>query len=198
MAQVMSNILRFSASLQRQQEGQSSLYPLLALVKAQQRLAGRKTLVYFAEGLQVPKNLDEVFKTAISEANRANVTVYAVDARGLNSSRDSEAARQQLLDAARVSAAQMAKRGAGAVTVDEVMIAENAEESLRANVQSTMAELAQSTGGFLTSPTPTTSRCRCSASRPTSAATTRRPTCRRCRSSTASSGRSPCGSRAPA
>jgi VWFA-related protein len=153
MAQVVSNILRFSASLQRQQEGQSSLYPLLALVKAQQRLAGRKTLVYFAEGLQVPKNLEEVFKTAISEANRANVTVYAVDARGLNSGRDSDAARQQLLDAARVSATQMARRGAGAVTVDEVMIAENAEESLRANVQSTMAELAQSTGGFLTSDT---------------------------------------------
>jgi VWFA-related protein len=153
MAQVISNILRFSASLQRQQEGQSSLYPLLALVKAQQRLAGRKTLVYFAEGLQVPKNLEEVFKTAISEANRANVTVYAVDARGLNSSRDSEHARRQLLDAARVSQTQMAKRGAGAVTIEEVMIAENAEESLRANVQSTMAELAQSTGGFLTADT---------------------------------------------
>ena len=47
----------------------------------------------------------------------------------------------------------MAKRGAGAVSVDEVMIAENAEESLRANVQSTLAELAQSTGGFLTADT---------------------------------------------
>ncbi len=47
----------------------------------------------------------------------------------------------------------MAKRGAGAVTVDEVMIAENAEESLRANVQDTLGELAQSTGGFLTANT---------------------------------------------
>ena len=47
----------------------------------------------------------------------------------------------------------MAKRGAGAVSVDEVMIAENAEESLRANVQDTLAELAQSTGGFLTANT---------------------------------------------
>ena len=43
----------------------------------------------------------------------------------------------------------MAKRGAGAVSVDEVMIAENAEESLRANVQESLNELAQSTGGFL-------------------------------------------------
>ena len=153
MAQVIANTLRFSDSIQRQQQGQSSLYPMLALVKAQGRLAGRKTLIYFSEGLVVPKNLDEVFKTAISEANRANVTVYAVDARGLGSGRDSAAAQAQLLKAARDSQLQMAKRGAGAVSVDEVLIAESAEESLRANVQNTLAELAQSTGGFLSADT---------------------------------------------
>ena len=80
---MIASTLRFSDSIQRQQQGQSSLYPLLALVKTQGRLAGRKTVLYFAEGLVVPKNLEEVFQTAISEANRANVTVYAIDARGL-------------------------------------------------------------------------------------------------------------------
>lgn len=153
MAQVIAATLRFSDSIQRQQQGQSSLYPLLSMVKAQGRLTGRKTLVYFSEGLVVPKNLEEVFKTTISEANRANVTIYAIDARGLNSTRDSEASRSQLLKAAHDSQLQAAKRGGGAVTVDEVMIAENAEESLRANVQDTLGELAQSTGGFLTANT---------------------------------------------
>ena len=76
MAAVVAGILRFTSSIQRQQQGQSSLYPLLGLVKNQSLLAGRKTLIYFSEGLVVPKNLEEVFKTAISEANRANVTVY--------------------------------------------------------------------------------------------------------------------------
>ncbi len=149
MAAVVAGILRFTSSIQRQQQGQSSLYPLLGLVRNQNRLAGRKTLLYFSEGLVVPKNLEEVFKTAISEANRANVTVYSVDARGLSSSRDSDASRDQLLQAARTSQAQMAKRGAGATSVDEVMIAENAEESLRANVQESLNEFAMSTGGFL-------------------------------------------------
>jgi VWFA-related protein len=153
MAQMIASSLRFSDSIQRQQQGQSSLYPMLALVKAQSRLAGRKTLIYFSEGLVVPKNLQEVFEATKSEANRANVTVYAVDARGLNSSRDSEAGRQQLLKAAADSQRQILKRGAGAVTVDEVMIAENAEESLRANVQDTLKELSQATGGFLTANT---------------------------------------------
>jgi VWFA-related protein len=149
MAEVTAGILRFTASIQREQQGQSSLYPILGLVKAQGALAGRKTLIYFSEGLVVPKNLEEVFQTAISEANRNNVTVYAVDARGLSSSKDSDAKRDQMLDAARTAQNQMAKRGAGAVSVDEVMISENAEESLRANVQDTLGELAQSTGGFL-------------------------------------------------
>jgi VWFA-related protein len=153
MAQMIASSLRFSDSIQRQQQGQSTLYPMLALVKAQSRLAGRKTLIYFSEGLVVPKNLQEVFEATKSEANRANVTVYAVDARGLNSSRDSEAGRSQLLKAAADSQRQILKRGAGAVTVDEVMIAENAEESLRANVQDTLAELSQATGGFLTANT---------------------------------------------
>ncbi len=149
MAAVVAGILRFTSSIQRQQQGQSSLYPLLGLVKNQSRLAGRKTLLYFSEGLVVPKNLEEVFKTTISEANRANVTVYSVDARGLSSARDSDASRDQLLQAARTSQQQMAKRGGGAVTDDEVMIAENAEESLRANLQESLNEFAQSTGGFL-------------------------------------------------
>lgn len=149
MAAVVAGILRFTSSIQRQQQGQSSLYPLLGLVKNQSRLAGRKTLLYFSEGLVVPKNLEEVFKTAISEANRANVTVYSVDARGLSSARDSDASRDQMLQAARTSQQQMAKRGGGAVSVDEVMIAENAEESLRANLQESLNEFAQSTGGFL-------------------------------------------------
>lgn len=149
MAAVVAGILRFTGTIQRQQQGQSSLYPLLGMVKAHGRLAGRKTMLYFSEGLVVPKNLEEVFKTAIGEANRANVTVYAIDARGLSASRDSDAARDQLLQAARTSQQQMAKRGAGSVNVDEVMIAENAEESLRANVQESLNEFAQSTGGFL-------------------------------------------------
>jgi VWFA-related protein len=153
MAQMIASSLRFADSIQRQQQGQSTLYPMLGLVKAQGRLAGRKTLIYFSEGLVVPKNLFEVFETTKSEANRANVTIYAVDARGLNSTRDSDAARNQLLKAARDSQAQIQKRGAGAVTVDEVMIAENAEESLRANVQDTLGELSQATGGFLTANT---------------------------------------------
>jgi hypothetical protein len=56
-----------SDSLQRQSEGHSTLYALLAPVKAQGRLSGRKTLLFFSPGLQVPPNLDDVFRTIVSE-----------------------------------------------------------------------------------------------------------------------------------
>jgi hypothetical protein len=50
--------------------------------------------------------------------------------------------------AARASAATMTKTS-GAVTKDEVMASDNAEVSARANVQESIRDLAESTGGFL-------------------------------------------------
>ena len=50
--------------------------------------------------------------------------------------------------AARASASTMTKTS-GAVTKDEVMASDNAEVSGRANVQESIRDLAESTGGFL-------------------------------------------------
>ncbi|HVQ32238.1 MAG TPA: VWA domain-containing protein, partial [Vicinamibacteria bacterium] len=81
---------------QRQVQGETSLRPLLALVKGQESIPGRKTILYFGTGLKVPPAVEELFRTTISEANRANVSVYAVDARGLHVSGDTAAARTAL------------------------------------------------------------------------------------------------------
>ncbi len=83
MADMAVNALRLTETLQREQQGHSSLFAILALAKQQQALAGRKTILFFSEGLQTPPTLEHVLLAAISEANRANVSVYAVDARGL-------------------------------------------------------------------------------------------------------------------
>ena len=83
MANMVVNALRMTDTLQREQQGHSSLFSILALARQQQPLAGRKTILFFSEGIQAPPTLDHVLLAAISEANRANVSVYAVDARGL-------------------------------------------------------------------------------------------------------------------
>ena len=56
MARMDVDALRMTDTLQREQQGQSSLYALLALARQQHRLAGRKTILFFSEGLQVPPN----------------------------------------------------------------------------------------------------------------------------------------------
>jgi VWFA-related protein len=148
-AQAIANMLRLSNSLQRQQQGTTSLYPLLALMRGHETLAGRKTLVYLSEGLQVPPNLDAVFRSTISAANRANVSVYAIDARGLNVERAMAASGDALDQARRASQRSMQSRGAGAVSKEEVFAADTAESALRLNVEQTLADLSESTGGFL-------------------------------------------------
>jgi VWFA-related protein len=152
-AQALSNMLRMANALQRQQMGGSSLYPLMALVKGQETLAGRKTLLYLTERLDVPPNLDAVFRSVISAANRANVSVYTIDARGLTADQEMAATRDALAEAQRVSQETMESRGAGAVSKDEIKLSETAESALRASVEGVLRDLAEGTGGFLTANT---------------------------------------------
>lgn len=148
-AQALVNMIRLSYSLQRQQQGTTSLYPLLALVRGHETLAGRKTLVYLSEGLQVPPSLEAVFRSTISAANRANVSVYAIDARGLNVERAMAASGDALAQAQRASQRTTQGRSGGAVSKDEIYSADTAESALRLNLEGTLADLSESTGGFL-------------------------------------------------
>jgi VWFA-related protein len=134
---------------QVEQRGQSSIYPLMALIKAHGALEGRKALLLFSEGIVVPPNLEEAFRATISEANRANVSVYAIDARGLDPSRSLDSARVTLDRSARNSQRQMTSRGNEPVTIEDVMNSENAEGALRQDTQGTLQMLAEETGGFL-------------------------------------------------
>ena len=149
MRQWTAAALRIADSLQRQAEGQWSLYPLLALVKAQAPLGGRKTLLFFSPGVQAPPNLQDVFRTVVSEANRSNVSVYTVDTRGLQARGDISASGAALREAATTSMMQQQKSGGEATTVQEMQIADTADSSLTLNVQQTLSDLAEGTGGFL-------------------------------------------------
>jgi VWFA-related protein len=150
-AQIEQNTLDMTDRLERQLQGESSIFGLMALANQQQKLAGRKTILYFSEGLQVTSRLEQVFRSAVSEANRANVSIYAVDARGLNTQNQSlgSASQQRLERAQALVRRQQMTRGGVAVTPDEVMAGETVEEALRSNTQGTLGDLAESTGGFL-------------------------------------------------
>jgi VWFA-related protein len=149
MANMAVNALRMTDTLQREQQGQSSLFAILALAKEQQPLAGRKTILFFSQGVQAPPTLEHVLLTAISEANRANVSVYGVDARGLGTVGDAEAAKATLQEAVATSMRQQMLRGFRLFTREEMLIADTAESSLRMDTIATLGQLAESTGGML-------------------------------------------------
>jgi VWFA-related protein len=148
MARMALSMLRYAESMQREQQGRTSIFSLLSLVREQRLLPGRKTLVYFSEGLVVTPAQVDYLRSTISAANRSNVSVYAVDARGLLTSGQNLSAQSMLTDATDASRSQVSRQG-GAVTRADVMAAETAEASLRANTQETLSDLSTSTGGFL-------------------------------------------------
>jgi VWFA-related protein len=149
MNRMVRDMLEFTRTSLREQVGRSSIFALWGIVQEQNRLPGRKTLLYFSEGLQVPNSLQNQFRNMISAANRANVSVYAIDARGLSVQDDNDSGRQMLDASTRVSMGTYRNQGGTPVTREEVQQFDRAEDSIRANPQLALAELAESTGGFL-------------------------------------------------
>jgi VWFA-related protein len=149
MADMVVNTLRMTDSLQREQQGRSVLFAVLALARQQQGLAGRKTILFFSEGVQTPPTLEHVLLASISEANRANVSVYGVDARGLATTSTLDGARETLKQATDTSMMQQLSRGTRPVTQEEMLLSDTTESALRMDAVGTLRQLSESTGGML-------------------------------------------------
>jgi VWFA-related protein len=147
LAGVMLDMLRMD-SVVGSQGARLTISALQALADGQRSIPGRKSVVYFTSGIYLTPELDALFKNLMATANRNNLTFYSVDTRGVMTSSQNAGAAGQLAGAARASAST-ATRTSGAVTRDEVMASDNAELSGRANVQESIRDLAESTGGFL-------------------------------------------------
>ncbi len=65
-------------------EGHLSIDALQQLIRAQAQVPGRKTVVYFSEGLIAPPNFPDRLRALISAANRANISFYTVEPSGLS------------------------------------------------------------------------------------------------------------------
>ena len=142
------NMIQLSDQLNRTDLGQVSIFSLWAIVKQLERMPGRKSMLYFSEGYTMPNGLWMQFASLISAANRANVTVYAIDARGLNSSSDTNLAQQVLSKGLAMSSHMTRARGGGSA-VGDFRAGDYELDSLRANGQMVLREIAESTGGEL-------------------------------------------------
>ncbi len=128
------------------------LSPLRALVQSQAQIPGRKVILLFTAGMPVSHDSLELFHSIISIANRSNVTIYAVDTRGVTSDSDLDASRRMLTNAANYSRKQMLAKingGDQTVTPGMVIAPEMADNSMHADTRENLVELADSTGGAL-------------------------------------------------
>jgi VWFA-related protein len=128
------------------------LTPLQSLIQAQAQIPGRKVVLLFTAGLPVSPDSAELLRSVISTANRSNVTVYAVDTRGVTSVEDLDASRRMLNAATTASRRQQLNKVSGgdqAVTPAEALATEMGDSAMHSDTRENLVELADGTGGAL-------------------------------------------------
>ncbi len=147
--QVEVTMNRTFETLERDAGGQSAMNALLAVVNGLGQIPGRKTLILFSEGLQVPAGARAPFRSVIAAANRANVSVYAMDAGGLRAESETAETGREIEQASLRRMRQLNEGLGDAPDGDMMRVLERNEDLLRLNPRSGLGELAESTGGFL-------------------------------------------------
>jgi VWFA-related protein len=130
--------------LQRDQQGYATTNGLLAVVNSMKSLPGRKAIIFFSEGMAIPPNVRQHFRSVVNNANRANVSVYAVDAAGLRPISPTQESRDEINARTRQRMDNLDRVFTGGAMT---MGLERNEDLLKLNPQSSLMDLAQETGG---------------------------------------------------
>jgi VWFA-related protein len=150
-----SRLMETYEALERDEQGFATTHALLALVGAISKLPGRKAIVLFSEGLVIPSGVEAAFHSVVSSANRANVSIYTVDAGGLHATSERDETRRTLdVLQERLKPEGTAKPATrGPTTGDRptagLALLEKSEDALRFASDSGLGRLAEQTGGFL-------------------------------------------------
>lgn len=143
-----SRMLEMFDTLEREQQGYGTTNALLSVVASLQEMPGRKTIVLFSEGLAVPPAAQAAFRSVVDTANRANVTIYAVDASGLRAESTIADVRREMTAA---GTDRIVQNETGTLPNNGAMLRmlERNEDMLRQDPHTGLGDLARDTGGFL-------------------------------------------------
>jgi VWFA-related protein len=142
------NMIRSFDKLDRDHRGYDTALTLLSVVQSLSFLPGRKTVVFFSEGLPVSPALAARLDYVIDAANRANVTAYAVDAKGLRS-KSALTATQKEIDTFAEERMTQITTGTNRTEQPLTMAFERVEDTLKLDSRTGLARLSSETGGFL-------------------------------------------------
>jgi VWFA-related protein len=147
MAQMQQRMSETFSMLERDQQGYGTMNAMTSVVNALKLVPGRKSVLFFSEGLVIPPNVMPRFLSLIDEANRANVAVYAMDAKGLRAESTQAEARDEInaYAAGRLNSGERSIGAGGAAS----RYLERNEDRLRMDPSSGLGQLANETGGFL-------------------------------------------------
>ncbi len=143
-----SRMLEMFDTLEREQQGYSTTNALLSVVASLQEMPGRKTIVFFSEGLAVPPAAQAAFRSVVDTANRANVTIYTVDASGLRAESTIGDVRREMT-AAGIDRIVQIESGALPIAGSLLRGLERNEDMLRMDPHTSLGDLSRDTGGFL-------------------------------------------------
>jgi VWFA-related protein len=149
LARVLLTTITASEAIAREMQTRPSVAALLALAREQGSLPGRKTIVYFSEGLQLTQSAQDQFDAIISASNRSNVSIYCVDATGLNATARNQQTATLVARSTQMAINQLSGASGGAVTTDQIKGVDTMLMGLSSNYQSPLNQLARKTGGFL-------------------------------------------------
>ncbi|MGD0568250.1 MAG: VWA domain-containing protein [Candidatus Sulfotelmatobacter sp.] len=135
----MQTGLRFADSLAN---GMDAIDSLRELVRSQEKLPGRKVILYLSDGLTFPVDRRDAVDHMISFANRTGVAFYTIDTRGLTTEDPMMTSLSAVERAGAESSAQRADPANGHNEDDDVGL------TTVANTPENLRELAEATGGF--------------------------------------------------
>ena len=144
MRQIELRMMESFRPLLEEFHGHASLAALRAVVGSMAMLPGRKSILFFAEALPLTDAVKPKFEALIQEANRNNITFYAVDAAGLRVHSE-EARLRRNVEVAGSQGIGDSQRGEGAWTKD----IERQSDLLSSRPAAVLGRLAKETGGFL-------------------------------------------------
>jgi VWFA-related protein len=105
-AQVLLAALQESQRILQDQHTQPSLSGVLALARTERKLPGRKTIIYFTQGLHIDASTGEMLHEIIESANRSDVAIYAIDSNALTAQADQSLVAMMAMGNARAASAQ--------------------------------------------------------------------------------------------
>ena len=150
LVQGQMRMLQAFDTMDRDQRGYVTTKSLFAILQSLNELPGRKTVIFFSEGLPSSPALRAHLRSVVESANRSNITVYAIDAAGLRAISGTTDTRREIEEAGKERMRQLQLGSLGEYT-DQPMIRtiEKAEDMMRFDSQGGLAELSEDTGGFL-------------------------------------------------